>query len=370
MRAVAWFGQPYNVSVIDMPVPAITNQIDVVVRITSSAICGSDLHMYHGFGGTPNVPYGFGHEAVGYVPSVGDAVSSLEVGDYVIIPDNADNGHWDRTDSRPQKYETTQVDPIFRPVPAEYARVPHADTSLSPIPLTSTNTTSELDYLMITDVFTTGWHVLSYSGFQPSDTVAIFGAGPVGLLAVYSAKLRGASRVYVVDRIASRPEQAESLGAIPIDFSQQDPVEAILSREPAGVTRSLDCVGFESVNATGDPHNGIVLENMVAVTSVYRGMGIGGVYNGGGNSTEGAPNAGTLPAEIPIPMASLWRKGLSVGRGIVLSLLRAPPLLDLIASGVAKPSFVVTAESGIEDAPEYYRRYSDHLENKVVIRFP
>ncbi|KAF4776643.1 alcohol dehydrogenase GroES-like domain-containing protein [Colletotrichum scovillei] len=301
MRAVAWFGQPYNVST------------DVVVRITSSAICGSDLHMYHGFGGSPNVPYGFGHEAVGYVSSVGDAVSSLEVGDYVIIPDNADDGHWGP--SHPLSF---------------------------------------------------GVGSANYGGLQ----VAIFGAGPVGLLAAYSAKLRGASRVYVVDRIASRLEQAGSLGAIPIDFSQQDPVEAILSREPAGVTRSLDCVGFESVNATGGPHNGIVLENMVAVTAVYGGMGIGGVYNGGGNSTEGAPNAGNLPAEIPIPMASLWRKGLSVGTGIVLPLLRAPPLLDLISSGVAKPSFVVTAEIGIEDAPEYYRRYSDHLENKVVIRFP
>ncbi|KAK1499264.1 alcohol dehydrogenase GroES-like domain-containing protein [Colletotrichum tamarilloi] len=349
-----------------MPVPTITNQTAVVVRINSSAICGSDLHMYHGFGGTPNVPYGFGHEAVGYVSSVGDAISSLEVGDYVIIPDNADDGHCGP--SHPLSFGVGSAS--YGGLQAEYARVPHADTSPIPIPLTSTNTTSELDYLMITDVFTTGWHVISYSGFQPGDTVAIFGAGPVGLLAAYSAKLRGASRMYVVDRIASCLEQAESFGAIPIDFTQQDPVEAILSREPAGVTRSLDCVGLESVNATGDPHNGIVLENMVAVTSVCGGMGIGGVYNGGGNSTEGAPNAGTLPAEIPIPMASLWRKGLSVGRGIVLPLLRAPPLLDLIASGVAKPSFVVTAEIGIEDAPENYRRYSDHLENKVVIRFP
>ncbi|KAJ0302178.1 hypothetical protein COL5a_010015 [Colletotrichum fioriniae] len=366
MRAVAWFGQPYNVSVINMPVPTIINQTDVVVRITSSAICGSDLHMYHGFGGSPDVPYGFGHEAVGYVSSVGDAVSSLQVGDYVIIPDNADDGHWGP--SHPLSFGVGNAN--YGGLQAEYARVPHADTSLIPVPITLSNNASELDYLMISDVFTTGWHVLSYSGFQPSDAVAIFGAGPVGLLAAYSAKLRGASRVYVIDRVASRLEQAESLGAIPIDFSQQDPVEAILNREPGGVTRSLDCVGFESVDATGDPHNGIVLENMVAVTAVYGGMGIGGVYNGGGNSTEGAPNAGTLPAEIPIPMASLWRKGLSIGTGIVLPLLRAPPLLDLIASGVAKPSFVVTAEIDIEDAPEYYRRYSDHLENKVVIRFP
>ncbi|KAK1633465.1 alcohol dehydrogenase [Colletotrichum phormii] len=292
MRAVAWFGQPYNVSVIDMPVPMILNQTDVVVRITSSAICGSDLHMYHGFG----------HEAVGYVSSVGDAVSSLTVGGYVIVPDNANDGHWGP--SHPLSFGVGN---------SNYGGL---------------------------------------QGFQPGDTVAIFGAGPVGLLAAYSAKLRGASRVYIVDRIDSRLEQAESFGAIPIDFSQEDPVEAILNREPGGVTRSVDCVGFESVNATGDPHNGIVLENMVAVTAVYGGMGIGGVYNGGSNSTEGAPNAGTLPAEIPIPMASLWRKGLSVGTGILLPLLRAPPLLDLIASSVAKPSLVVTAEIGIEDAPE------------------
>ncbi|KAF3797990.1 S-(hydroxymethyl)glutathione dehydrogenase [Colletotrichum gloeosporioides] len=365
MRGVAWFGQPYNVSVINLPVPAIVNQTDVVVRITSSAICGSDLHMYHGFGGSPEVPYGFGHEAVGYISSIGDSVTSLSVGDYVIIPDNADDGHWGP--SHPLSFGVGN--PNYGGLQAEYARVPFADQSVIPIPINSTNTTAELDYLMIADVFTTGWHALTYSGFQAGDTVAIFGAGPVGLLSAYSAKLRGASRVYVVDRIASRLEQAQSIGAIPIDFSHEDPVEAILRQEPDGVTRSVDCVGFESVNATGAPHNGIVLENMVAVTAAYGGMGIGGVYNGGANSTEGAPYAGTLPADIAVPVASLWRKGLSVGSGIVLPLIQAPPLLDLIASGVAKPSFVVTAEIGIEEAREYYRRYSDHLENKVVIRF-
>ncbi|KAI8197548.1 S-(hydroxymethyl)glutathione dehydrogenase [Colletotrichum sp. SAR 10_86] len=312
MRGVAWFGQPYNVSVINLPVPAIVNQTDVVVRITSSAICGSDLHMYHGVGGSPEVPYGFGHEAVGYISSIGDSVTSLSVGDYVIIPDNADDGHWGP--SHPLSFG------VGNP---------------------------------------------NYGGLQ----VAIFGAGPVGLLSAYSAKLRGASRVFAVDRIASRLEQAQAIGAIPIDFSQEDPVGAILRQEPDGVTRSVDCVGFESVNATGDLHDGIVLGNMVAVTAANGGMGIGGVYNGGANSTEGAPYAGTLPADIPVPVASLWRKGLSVGSGIVLPLIQAPPLLDLIASGVAKPSFVVTAEIGIEEAPEYYRRYSDHLENKVVIRF-
>ncbi|GJC86146.1 S-(hydroxymethyl)glutathione dehydrogenase [Colletotrichum liriopes] len=366
MRGVAWFGQPYNVSVIDMPIPTVINQTDVVVRITSSAICGSDLHMYHGFGGSPNVPYGFGHEAVGYISNIGDAVTSLNVGDYVNIPDNADDGHWGP--AHPLSFGVGS--PNYGGLQAEYARVPFADQSLIPIPINSTNTTAELDYLMLSDVFTTGWHALTYSGFEAGDSVAIFGAGPVGLLSAYSAKLRGASRVYVIDRVSDRLEQATSIGAIAIDFSEEDPVAAILAREPDGVTRSVDCVGFESVNATGDAHNGIVLEHMVAVTATGGGIGIGGVYNGGGNSTDGAPNAGTLPAELPIPIPALWRKALSIGSGIVLPLLRAPPLLDLIASGTARPSFVVTAEIGIEDAPEYYRRYSDHQENKVVIRFP
>ena len=94
MRAVAWFGQPYNVSVIDMPVPRILNETDAIVRITSAGICGSDLHFYHGYSGSPNVPWGLGHEGVGYVTEVGSAVSFLQPGDYVIIPDNADDGHW------------------------------------------------------------------------------------------------------------------------------------------------------------------------------------------------------------------------------------------------------------------------------------
>lgn len=94
MRAVAWFGQTNNVSVIDMAVPRIMNQTDAIVRVTSAAICGSDLHFYHGYMGAADVPWGLGHEAVGYVEEVGSAVSSLQVGEYVIVPDNAHSGHY------------------------------------------------------------------------------------------------------------------------------------------------------------------------------------------------------------------------------------------------------------------------------------
>jgi threonine dehydrogenase-like Zn-dependent dehydrogenase len=94
MRAVAQLGQAYNVSVIDLPIPTILNATDVIVRINATAICGSDLHNYHVESGSPEQPYLYGHEAIGYVTEIGDAVQFLNVGDYVVIPDNLDNGHF------------------------------------------------------------------------------------------------------------------------------------------------------------------------------------------------------------------------------------------------------------------------------------
>ncbi|EAW22251.1 glutathione-independent formaldehyde dehydrogenase [Aspergillus fischeri NRRL 181] len=368
MRAVAWFGQPYNVSVIDMPVPHIINQTDAIIRIPTSAICGSDLHFYHGYSGSPNVPWGLGHEAVGYVSEVGSAVSSLQVGDYVIIPDNAHDGHYGQ--NHPLSFGSGSPD--YGGLQAEYARVPFADMSLIPIPFNNQtgNATKELDYLMVSDIFSTGWQALSYSGFQPGDTVAVFGAGPVGLMAAYSAMLRGAKRVYSVDQVPSRLELASSIGAVPISFNTSDPVAQILALEPNGVTRALDCVGFESVNATGQRVDGLVPRDLIAVVAQQGGIAIAGVYTGGQNSTRGAPFADQIPAQVPISIASLWRKALTVGSGIVLPLNHAQALIDLIAAGRATPSFVVSSIIDIEQVPEYYRRYSDHLEHKVVIRFP
>ncbi|CAI7590520.1 unnamed protein product [Penicillium bialowiezense] len=368
MRAVAWFGQTNNVSVIDVPVPGIINQTDAIIRITSSAICGSDLHFYHGYTGSPNVPWNLGHEAVGYVQEVGSAVSSLEVGEYVIIPDNAHSGHYGQ--EHPISFGSGS--PNYGGLQAEYARVPFADMSVIPIPFNNQtgNATKELDYLMISDVFTTGWQALTYSGFEPGDTVAIFGAGPVGLMAAYSALLRGASRVYSVDQVPDRLALAESIGAVPIQFNASDPVQQILSQEPNGVTRALDCVGFESVNATGQRDDGLVPRQLLSVVAQQGGIAIAGVYTGGQNNTRGAANAATVPAEVPISIFELWTKAVSVGSGIVLPLEHAHSLVDLVASDRASPSFVVSSIIDIEQAPEYYRRYSDHLEHKVVIRFP
>ena len=249
--------------------------------------------------------------------------------------------------------------------------MPFADNSLIPIPIngSETNSTLELDYLLLSDIFSTAWNGLSQTGFEAGDSVAIFGAGPVGLLAAYSAIVRGASRVYSVDHVQDRLDLAESIGAVPVNFNQSDPVDQILAREPDGVTRALDAVGFEAVNATGQREDGIVVANLIRVAGYGGGIAIVGVYSGGEDSTVGAPYAGRLPATIPVSIASLWGKALTVGSGIALPLRVNDALLNLIASGKVSPSFVVSAEINIEQAPEYYRRFSDHLETKVVIRF-
>ncbi|KAL6412967.1 putative alcohol dehydrogenase protein [Ilyonectria robusta] len=352
MRAAALIGA-YNVSIIDIPVPVLQNATDAIVRITASAICGSDLHYYHEGLGSPENPVPIGHEAIGYVEAIGDAVQGLQVGDYVVIPDNVDDGHFNFGPELPLSYGGPQLGGLQ----AEYARVPFADDSLIPVPVNaSTDASTIFDYLFVSDIFATGWTVLDFAGFQPGDTVAVFGAGPVGLLAAYSALLRGASKVYSIDRVQARLDLAESIGAIPINFNQTDPVEQILALEPNGVTRSVDCVGYEAVNAQGEIELGIVLRNMISITSDYGGVGVVGVYLGEETTT--------------MSMTQFWRKALTMGSGIVLPLQHATELVQLIASGRAAPSFIVSATIGIEEVPEYYRRFDQQLETKVVIEFP
>lgn len=153
-----------------------------------------------------------------------------------------------------------------------------------PVPsLNYTNSTSnetislENDYVMVSDIFATGWEALDFAGFRAGDTVAIFGAGPVGLMAAHAARIRGASTVYSVDYVSERLSLAESQGAIPINFLESDPVQQIMSYEPDGVARSLDCVGYEQVDRDLNVNASVITSNMLAVTAPGGGMGtVGG----------------------------------------------------------------------------------------------
>ncbi|GJD02298.1 putative alcohol dehydrogenase [Colletotrichum higginsianum] len=299
-----------------------------------------------------------GHEAIGYVAEVGSAVSSLSVGDYVVIPDTPSTA---TLEMEPTLYEFFGSGGSLDGLQAEYARVRSADANLIPVPLTR-NTTSpslEQDYLTVGDIFSTAWTAVTWSGFQPGDSVAVFGAGPVGLLAAYSALLRGASRVYSVDHVPQRLELARSIGAVPIDFRASDPVAQILAREPGGVARSVDAVGMESLNADLEIEEDILLRQTVGVTRT-----------GGGVGVPLGPRGSTISPNGTLPMTEFFFKGLSVRGGLVDPKLVAPELVQLIASGRARPSFITSAVIGIEDAPEYYRRFNRQEESKVFIRFP
>lgn len=374
MRGVAMIGAAYNVSVLDFARPVLQNTTDAIVRITAAAICGSDLHFYHEASGSPSEPFALGHEAIGYIEEIGLGVQSLSVGQYVIVPDNADDGHYTPGPDLPNSFGSNaelggcqgmlwfylwnlcaEIQYLTFLTAAEYVRIAYADSTLIPVPVNASTSTETLyDYLLISDVFATGWKGLDYSGFQTGDTVAVFGAGAVGLSASYAAMLRGASRVYTVDLVQSRLDLAASIGAIPINYEDSDPVAQIMALEPDGVRRSVDAVGFEARNAAGEVQSTVVLDNAVAVTGQYGGIGMLGVY--GANQT--------------FPVGDFWGKGLTMGSGIVLPLQFADELVQLVSSGKASPHFVVSASIGIEEAPEYYSRFDKHEESKVVIRFP
>lgn len=244
--------------------------------------------------------------------------------------------------------------------------MPEADNSLVVIP---EDPNHDIDYLFLSDIFATGWTGLDFSGFQPGDTVAVFGAGPMGLLCAYSALLRGAAKVYSIDHVEARLEKAASIGAIPINFTNHAASEQLAVLEPNGVIRSVDCCGYECVNADLKPQQNFIIEEASKITASGGGFGIPGVYMAQA-STQGAPLAGNVKPEIIFPISAFWIKGIRIQGGAVDTKAVAPMLVELVKSGRAKPGFIVSVKVGIEDAPRMYERFDKHLETKVVIRFP
>ncbi|KAL4968576.1 uncharacterized protein BDV14DRAFT_211691 [Aspergillus stella-maris] len=351
MRAVALAGA-FNITVIDVPMPTIINATDAVVRIAATAICGSDLHRYHENPASPENPQQIGHEAIGYIEEVGDAVEFLSAGDWVVIPFAFDNGHY--------QYGPSVDAPLASStgMQAEYARIPYADDSLMPVPInSSTNASTIHDYLFMSDILATGWAALDFAGLEPGDTLAVFGGGPVGQMAILSAGVRGASKIYAIDHVQDRLDLAASHGAIPINFATEDPVAALRRLEPDGVTRVVDCVGFEAEDAQGNVNSSIVLHQAGQVVAPQGGIGIVGVYGSGDQAQT-------------IDIAPLFMNTFSVRGGVSSPLSLGTEMLNLIESGNVHPGDIVSAVIGIEDAPEYYARFDRREETKVVIEFP
>ncbi len=215
---------------------------------------------------------------------------------------------------------------------------------------------NELDFLLCADIGATARSCLDFSRCQPGDTVAVFGADPVSLLCACSAILRGASKVYFIDHVSQCLELAASIGAIPINFIHFDPVD-FLKVEPQGVNRSCDCCGYEAVDRQLRPDSSVILRNAVRVTGIKGGIGLIGGYVEQTKS-PGRPNAGAALANPTFPFVECWFKGLTMEGGPVNGARLVPILQHLIISGRAKPSFIVSIDIGIDDAPEGYKRFS------------
>src|SRR5262252_662011 len=233
VKAVSYAGVR-KMSVSDHPKPKVKTPTDALLRVTTSGICGSDLHMYDGR--TPlDEGTVVGHEIMGVIDEVGEAVSSIKEGDRVVLPFNIACGYcynchrgWTNAcltmnpDAPSAAYGYAGMGP-YQGGQAEFVLVPHADFNCLKLP-GKPGDEWEDDFLLLADVFPTGYHATELACVSPGKTVAIFGAGPVGLLAAYSSILKGASEVYVVDSVKERLAKARELGAIEVDMSDGDPV--------------------------------------------------------------------------------------------------------------------------------------------------
>ena len=287
MKAVV-FKAPYELAVEDVPDPRIEGPLDAVIRITTANICGSDLHPYEG---RAELDAGMvlGHENMGIVEEVGSAVNRIKVGDRVSVPfnlacgtcRNCNNGYTSaclRANPSGQPgagYGYPKMGPYWGGQ-AELLRVPWADFNLLELPQ---GTEHENDFTMLSDILPTGYHGAEMALVTPGKSVAVFGAGPVGLMAAHSAFLKGAAQVFVVDKEPDRLALATEIGATAINFADTDPTEAILEgTDGFGADCGIEAVEYQPHDHTGEEHPEMVLDNLVKVVRATGHIGVVGVY--------------------------------------------------------------------------------------------
>ena len=376
MRAVVYKG-PFQVAIEQVPDPKIEHPSDAIVRITSSAICGSDLHMYEGRTAAPPGLI-FGHENMGIVDEVGSGVVTLHKGDRVVMPFNVACGFCKNCVRGYTAYCLT-VNPGFAggaygyvamgPYPggqAEKLRVPFADFNALKLP---PGTEHEEDFALLADIFPTGYHGTELVQLSPGESIAIFGAGPVGAMAAYSALIRGAAEVYVVDRVPERLQKVKDIGATPIDFSKGDPVQQIRDmRGGDGVDKGVDAVGYQAVQPGQNKEQpSVVLESLIQVVNATGALGIPGLYV---PTDPGAPDPNAKQGKLLISFGKLFEKGLRLATGQCNVKQYNSYLRDLIITGKARPSFIVSHEVPLDQAPMAYEKFDKRIEGytKVILK--
>ena len=375
MKALVYKG-PYEVAVEDVEDARIQDPTDALIRVTSTCICGSDLHMYEGrTGAEPGII--FGHENQGIVEEVGPGVTKLKQGDRINLPFNVACGFCKNcennktgfcltvnTDFAGGAYGYVQMGP-YAGGQAEYLRVPFADFNALVLPEGDEH---ETDFAMLSDIFPTGYHGAAMADVRPGETVAVYGGGPVGLMAAYSSMIRGAAKVFVVDKVPNRLRLAEQIDCIPVNFSEVDPVEAIVEQTDGdGTDKGIDAVGYQAQAGDGDSEvPALVLNNLVYTVRATGRIGVVGLYV---PSDPGAPNEDAAEGRLLFEVGKFFEKGQSMGTGQANVKSYNRYLRDLIIAGRAEPSFVVSKELPLDEAPDAYKRFDDREEgySKVVL---
>jgi glutathione-independent formaldehyde dehydrogenase len=374
VKAVVYKGVN-EVAVEEVEDPRIEAPTDALVRVTTTAICGSDLHMYEGRTmAEPGIV--FGHENMGIVEEVGSGVTSVRVGDRVSLPFNiacgfcrnclAGNSAFCLTvnpGAAGGAYGYVGMGP-YMGGQAEFLRVPFADYNCLQLPPGDEH---EDDFAMLADIVPTGYHATHLAGVSPGETVAVYGAGPVGLMAALSAQLRGASQVFVVDKVPDRLDLAKSIGATPIDFTQGSAPEQIQEQTSGGTDKGIDAVGYQATVPEGTEQPAVVLNDLIKTVRPTGALGVVGLYlpQDPGASTEDAQQGRLL-----IDVGLYFSKGLRMGSGQANVKAYNRQLRDLIIQGRAKPSFVVSKRLPLAEAPDAYARF-DRRESgysKVVLQ--
>ena len=388
MKAVCYYGKE-DVRVENVPDPKILNPRDAIIKVTSTAICGSDLHIYDGFIPTMQKGDVLGHEFMGEVVEVGSGNNRLRVGDRVIVPFTISCGNcffckeqlWSLCDnSNPNAWMLEKItgfsgsalfgySHMYGGYPggqAEYVRVPFADVG----PLKVTSSLGDEQLLFLSDIFPTGYMAAENCQIKPGDTVAVWGCGPVGQFAIQSAFMLGAERVIAIDRFAERLVLAATHSrAEVLNYAEVDIAEALRAMTGGqGPDACIDAVGLEAHGTTLDAWYDLAKTTMYMATDRTHALrqAIACCRKGGTVSIPGV-YGGLLDK---FPLGAAFAKGLTLKMGQTHMQKYMPGLLERIERGEIDPSFIITHRVTLEDAPKMYRVFRDKRDAcvKVVMK--
>jgi threonine dehydrogenase-like Zn-dependent dehydrogenase len=365
---------PYRVRITEKPMPEILHPRDAIVRVTRSCICGSDLHLYHGMVPDTRVGMTFGHEFCGIVEEVGPEVENLKAGDHVLVPFNIACGqcHFCKQglfgNCHESNAQATAVGGIYGYShtaggydggQAEYVRVPYADVGPTAIP----DWMDPDDAVLLTDVVPTGYQAAEMGGIQKGDTVVVFGAGPVGIMAARCAWLFGAGRVIVFDHVDYRLEFVKNFAPAEVyNYKEVDDVVVFMKKTTDGLGADV------AIDAVGGDARGNFLQTLLGVrlkleagNAIALHWAINSVKKGGIVSAVGVYG----PTGNLVPIGNVVNKGITIRANQASVKRLLPRLIEHVRAGHINPKAMITHRVPLEEVADAYRIFWAKLDNCI-----